>query len=243
MFWTNTTRMKSLPASSKAAVSLFLIIAGIGYLFGFFTIYLSYNEVDQEPGLSVSDIRISFYGARDKTAMEASIDGTMKKFFQSEADYATTKKWLADGAPKDIFDSTVKPIFDVSCSTCHSSEAKVAGAVTETYADIEPFLAQDTGKSIGRLVSLSHTHVLALLPVIFILVLIFSFTGFPEWLKLTVSIVSFGAIVLDVGSWWLAKLSSAAAPLVIVGGASLGLSFAVLVLLPLYDMWFAKPKA
>ena len=239
MFWKEPTGLKTLSKSSKIAVTAFLIIAGIGYLLGFANIVLSYSPVDQEPGMSIRDIQISFYGARDKTALEGSIDGTMKEYFSSEADYQATKNWLAEGATEEGF-AEIAPIFEVSCNICHSTDAEVAGVVTETYADLEPFLAQDTGKSISRLVSLSHTHVLATLPVVFLLVFIFSFTKFKENLKIGVVTLSFVAIILDVGTWWLAKLSAAAAPLVIVGGVSLAVSFALLVLLSLYEMWVKK---
>lgn len=239
MFWKEPTGLKNVSISSKVAITAFLIIAGIGYLLGFANIVLSYSPVDQEPGLSIRDIQISFYGEREKTALEGSIDGTMKEYFNSEADYSTVKEWLANGATEESF-SSIKPIFEASCNMCHSSDAEVAGVVTETYQDIEPFLAQDMGKSISRLVSLSHTHVLATLPVVFLLFFVFSFTKFREGLKIGVAALSFAAIIFDVGAWWLAKLALGAAPLVILGGISLAISFALLVLLSLYDMWLRK---
>ena len=87
MFWKETTRLKDVSTSSKIAISLFLIICGIGYLFGFFNILLSYSPIDQEKGLSIRDIQIAFYGARESTVLEGSIDGTMKEYFESEGDY------------------------------------------------------------------------------------------------------------------------------------------------------------
>lgn len=240
MFWKNTNGLHALPFSSKAGITLFLLIAGVGYLLGFLNILLSYAPVDQEPGLSVNDIRISFYGARDTTALEASIDGTMKEYFNSEKDYESVKEWIADGAAEADFEP-ISLIFEASsCNLCHSSDGQAAGVVTETYKDIEPTLAQDTGKSVSRLVSLSHTHVSATLAIIFGLAIIFSLTKFSEVIKTIVLSVSFCSILLDVGAWWLAKVSGALAPLVIVGGAALGLSYAVLVLLSLYDMWLRR---
>ena len=90
--------------------------------------------------------------------------------------------------------------------------------------------------------TLFRSHVLALLPIIFILCLIFSYGLFSEKLKLIVIAFSFLSILLDVGSWWLAKLSGALAPLVILGGVSLAISFLALILLSLYDLWLRKPS-
>ncbi len=243
MFWKDPTGYGGFSLSSKIGLSLFLILAGIGYLLGFTNIVLTYSATDQKPGLSVEDIRIAFYGAREMTALESAVDGSMRQYITSDADYDTVKRWLAAGASESEWDAKVKPIFAASCNVCHSQAAQVAGVVTETYPDIETHLVQDTGKSIGRLVSLSHSHLLGTLVVIFLLAMVFANTRFSETLKLIAMIVSFGAIIIDIGSWWLAKLSGALAPLVILGGSALGLSFAGLILLSLYDIWLRKPAS
>ena len=242
MFWKNTNGLRDLPASSKIGISAFVIIAGIGYLFGFLNILLTYQDVDQKPGLGIEDIRISFYGAREKTALEISVDGSMKQYFSSDKDYNAVKGWIADGGAEADY-PTIEKIVTTSCATCHSSAARVADVVTETYNDVASYLVQDTGKSVSRLVSLSHTHVTGTVILIFGLVLVFSFTKFSEVIKIIVYSVGFGSIVLDIGAWWLAKLSSNMAFLVILGGASLGVSFGALVLLSLYDVWLRKSES
>jgi hypothetical protein len=239
MFWRETKGLASVPLVSKLAITVLLVIAGIGYLLGFANIYLTYSPVDQKPGLSLQDISLSFYGSRGGTKLEKSIDGSMKQYFASESDYQAMKSWLAGGAKEAAF-SQVQPIFDASCNTCHSAEAAVAGAVLVSYPDVAKYLGQDSGKSIPRLVSISHTHVLATLAVIFILVFIFSFSRYPEVLKGIVMVFSSLAIVIDIGSWWLAKLSPALAVLVILGGICLAVSFLALIVLSLIDLWVGK---
>ncbi len=240
MFWKDTIRLGSLPSMSKIILTLFLILAGIGYLLGFLNIFLTYNLVDGEPGLSVTDVRMSYYGSRNKTALEKAIDGSMKQYFASDSEYTSVKDWVSDGASENDWDSTILPIFDSSCNTCHSSAAAIAGVVMETYSDVEGYLGQDSGKSWSRIVSVSHTHVLGTIPVIFLLVLILSFSSYPAMLKNLVSIFAFAAVFIDIGSWSLAKLAPGFAVLVILGGISLGISFGLLVVLPLYDLWIKK---
>jgi hypothetical protein len=239
MFWKEPTGLKNIPLSSKIGISILLITAGIGYLLGFANIYLSYSPADEQPGISVQDIRITFYGAREETTLEKAIDGSMRGYFSDEAGYQATKDWIAAGAPESGF-PRIKEIFDASCSTCHSADAQVAGVVTETYDDVAQYLQQDTGKPVSRLVSLSHTHVLGTLAVMFVLIFIFSFTLYKEWIKIVVITFSSLAIPVDIGSWWLAKLSGALAPLVILGGLTMALSFAALILLSLYELWIRK---
>ena len=237
MFWREKRSLSAAPMYGKIAITLILLISGLGYLLGFANIYLTYSPTDEKPGLSIADVRIAFYGARDKTVLEASIDGSMREYFPSDADYQATKDWIASGAKEEGF-QRIKPIFEESCDVCHSADMAVGGVVLVSYQDAQVYLQQDTGKSVNRLVSLSHTHLLATLSAIFILVFIFSFVRYADWAKGLVMVLSLLAIVVDIGSWWLAKFFAWAAPLVILGGISLALSFAVLIVLSLVDMWF-----
>ncbi len=239
MFWKDPKGLKSIPMYSKVGISILLIVAGVGYLLGFANIIVSYAPIDEQPGLSIRDIRIAFYGAREKTKLEKSIDGTMKEYFLEEAGYEASKEWIAAGAKEADF-PRIKEIFDVSCNTCHSADAQVAGVVTVEYADVAEYLKQDTGKSVSRLISLSHTHVHGTMPVMFALIFIFSFTLYKNWIKTLVIAFSAASILADVAAWWLAKLAAFLAPVVILGGLTLALANAALILLPLYELWIKK---
>jgi hypothetical protein len=239
MFWKESKGLKSLSTSAKIALTGFLIIVGISYLFGFMNIYFTYSPIDKEAGLSLRDIQIAFYGSREETKLEKSIDGTMREYFTTDGEYNTVKEWISAGAAEKDF-ASVQMIFDNSCNTCHSEDVKVAGVSLQTFDDVKQYLVQDTGKSVSRLVSLSHTHLFSIVAIVFLLVFIFSFTLFPEKFKQFLFTLSFLAVVIDVGAWWLAKASSALAPVVLIGGALVAVSFALLILLSLFDMWARK---
>jgi hypothetical protein len=234
--------LRDVSVSSKIGITAVLLIAGIGYLLGFLNIYVTYSPVDQQPGLSIQDIRLSFWGARDQTRLEQSIDGSMRPYFASDADYQATKDWIHAGAPEAEFPA-IQAIFDQSCNTCHSAEVATAGVVLTSYAEVTPYLAQDTGKSIPRLISISHTHLLPTLTIITILVFIFSLAAYPQGLKSLVIAYAYFSILFDIGSWWLAKLSPALSILVMLGGIALAVSFLVLIVLSLYDLWLGPSPA
>ncbi len=240
MFWKETIRLRTMPVVTKIIISLFLVLTGFGYLLGFTNIYMTYNMVDEKPGLSIKDISLTYYGARDKTTLEKAIDGSMRQYFTDKNEQKIVKEWILDGASENAWDSEIEPIIDASCSTCHSEATALGGVVTAEYSDIENYLGKNTGKSWSRIVGVSHTHVLAITPLVFLLVLLLSFTSFPVLLKNIVSIFAFSAVFMDVGFWFLAKLSPFFSIFVLMGGMSLGLSFGLLVLLPLYDLWIKK---
>ena len=238
MLWQEMKGLQKIPLGFKLGLTAFLVVAGIGYLLGFANIYLTYSPVDQKPGLSVADIRIAFYGQEGATKLEKAILGSMKQYLASEADGKKIREWIRAGAKESGF-AEVKAAF-ASCEACHSREAKMADVVTTDYSGVSALVVRDSGKSIPRLVSLSHTHVLATLPVIFLLCLVFSFSRFPNAFKGAVILFSFASIVADIGSWWLAKASGALAILVLLGGICLAISFLALILLSLYDIWLKK---
>lgn len=238
MLWQETRGLGTIPVIFKLGLTLFLLVAGIGYLLGFANIWLSYSGMDGKPGLSVEDVRIAFYGNPGVTKLTKAIDGTMKQYLASDADGTRIKDWINAGAKESGFadlKSALEP-----CLACHSKDAKTAGVVLEDYASVSPLTARDTGMSIPRLVTLSHIHVLATVSIIFVLCLVFSFTRFSNGFKGIVILYSFASIVADIGSWWLAKASGSLAVLVILGGLSLAVAFLVLILLSLYDIWLRK---
>jgi len=240
MLWQEMKGLQKIPMIFKLGLTAFLLIAGIGYLLGFANIWLTYSPVDQKPGLSIADIRVAFYGDRGLTKLEKSIDGGMKQYLASDADGAKIKDWIKAGATESAF-ADIKTVF-ATCDACHSKDAKTAGVVTEDFQGVSALVVQDTGKSIPRLVSISHTHVLATLPVIFLLCLVFSFSLFSEAFKGTVIVFSFASIVIDIGTWWLAKASGVLAVLVLIGGICLAISFLALIVLSLYDIWLRKAQ-
>jgi hypothetical protein len=239
MLWQDSKGLNQLPLSFRFALTAFLLVAGLGYLLGFANIWLSYAPVDQKPGLSIDDIRLSFYGDPSGSKLEKAITGSMSQYLSSEADKEAILNWIAAGGKEAAFDS-IQPILSVSCDTCHSIEVATAGYITATYKHLEPLLQTDTGKSWSRLVSLSHTHVNALLPLMFCLSVVFTFTRYSNRIKGVLMVFSFASFVIDVASWWLAKLVAAFAPLVIIGGMCLGVAYAFFLILPLYELWFVK---
>jgi hypothetical protein len=47
---------------------------------------------------------------------------------------------------------------------------------------------------------------------------------------------------MDIGSWWFTKIEPFFAYTVITGGVLMGISLAVQILLPLYEMWFKETR-
>jgi hypothetical protein len=62
----------------------------------------------------------------------------------------------------------------------------------------------------------------------------------PVWLKAVIMAMPFACIVSDVSSWYFTKLFSGFAWVVLFSGALMGLSFAVMWVVSMWQIWFYK---
>ena len=61
--------------------------------------------------------------------------------------------------------------------------------------------------------------------------------GVPPVLKASAIVMPYIFLFVDISSWWLTKLSPHFAWLVIIGGGMMGLSFAFMWTVSMYEMW------
>ncbi|MCK5527369.1 MAG: hypothetical protein KAJ05_09480 [Candidatus Latescibacteria bacterium] len=96
-------------------------------------------------------------------------------------------------------------------------------------------------KEFASLVGTSHTHLFGHPPMFLLLGAIFLLTSVSEKFKKILLPIPFIAVVLDMGSLWLTRyVAPGFAYLTIFSGMVMGLSFFVLFVIPLYEMWLKK---
>jgi len=72
---THYRRFRDISVSEKMLDTVFLMTIGIGYLFALTHLYYTHNARDGQPGLSVQDVMIAYYGSHDQTRLAAAING------------------------------------------------------------------------------------------------------------------------------------------------------------------------
>ena len=99
----------------------------------------------------------------------------------------------------------------------------------------------DTGMDIFTLVRVSHIHLFGITFIFFIVSSIFCHAYIkPLWLKCIIIIIPFLAILADIFSWYLTKIFTPFAWVVMISGAAMGVCFAIQLLVSLYQMWLYK---
>jgi hypothetical protein len=149
--------------------------------------------------------------------------------------------WIKSGADKAEYETTVQSIVEQNCLDCHDGSNPHLSNL-DGFDNIQSVVEQDTGTSLHTLVRVSHIHLFGMTFIFFIMGFIFSHAFVrPIWLKSLVVITPFICIAADVSSWYFTKLYSGFAWVVLIAGGVMGLCFACMWVVSMYQMWFYNP--
>jgi hypothetical protein len=101
----------------------------------------------------------------------------------------------------------------------------------------------DRGEPVSLWARVAHTHIQSIGLIFLVLGGAFAFTSVPERWKVVIVVAPFVALLVDFGARFLAKYIPTAVYLMMASGAVMGMLLAVLILVPLYEMWLKKPTA
>jgi hypothetical protein len=235
------TRLSRIPVPLKVVLSLTLIVLGTGYLIALYNLYLTYNLTDGQPGMSVNDLKRAFYGNRDNTKLAAKIDGgSMAQFLTRPGDKGKILSWIQDGADLNGYESMVRPILAQNCIRCHNPNGLQRFTPLTNYEQVMTVAQVDRGEPVALWARVAHTHIQSIGIIFLILGGVFSFSSLPERWKITIVAVPFAALLLDFATRYLAKYVPGVVYFMIFTGAVTGLSFGIMMLYSLYDMWLKK---
>ena len=234
--------LRDLPLTLRALFSSFLIVIGIGYLMALSYLFLVDIEPHHEEGQGpVEGISAKYHGSTD-TRLEAALKGTMADKLTSE-ERDRVFQWIRDGATADDY-SKIEPILTQKCATCHSAQSGMPILPLTSFEDVEKVTTPDTGVSMLQLARVSHIHLFGISMMFVLTGAIFSLSATPIWFRVTVVVIPYLAIIMDIGSWWATKYYDPVfAFIVLIGGAFMGLAMACQILVSLWDMWIAPLMA
>jgi hypothetical protein len=260
------TTLTNLNLAWKMLISMFLLVLSSGFVVAHLYLEHTTEMADGKPGLTLDDITLQFYGDRTKTQLKKVVNGSMKKFFQDEHDLKKLSKkdhdqidaviaWNDAGAKEEGFwnihkhdDPDTKYIVNIfadKCSGCHGKDGKkYDDAPLDTFVDVSKFTRGDEGIDKGRLLMLSHVHLLGMGMMFLLCGAAVALTQFPMALRCILIVGGFSSIVLDILGWWTVKYGGTSyAPVVMLSGGLMALTFGASVVLAFYDLWIRKVRA
>lgn len=233
-----------LPLSTRVLYTAVLLILGTAYLFG--GIYLYHTYAGRAGGnpmlLTYQDIVVAYSGSGSNSRLETALKGPMRAMLPAE-EITPIIAWVQGGAERPTYEAEVRLTMEKRCMSCHDgSNPHLANF--STYDNLRKVTERDTGTGIFTLVRVSHIHLFGLTMVFFILGTIFSHAYMrPVWFKCVVIALPFVSLVLDIGSWYFTKLYQPFAWVVIGGGTLMGLLFAFMWAISLYQLWLSPTPA
>jgi len=232
-----------LPYSLRVMYTATLLILGTAYLFAGIYLFHSYSGKDGNPGsLSYDDIVIAYSGSGKASRLEAALRGSMSAMLPRD-ELNSLVSWVQDGSERARYEKQIKPVFDGRCLACHDGSNPHLPNLNG-YDNVRKVTERDTGTALFTLVRVSHIHFFGLTFVFFIVGMIFSHAYVrPVWFKCAVVATPFVAVTLDIGSWYFTKLYHPFAWVVMIGGGLMGLAFAYMWVISMYQMWFSRPPA
>ena len=233
-----------LPYSQRVLFTCVLLILGMGYLFALLNVYFTYaGRAGGNPlMLSYEDIVVAYSGTGKGSIIESALNGPMASMLPPEERTAVLS-WVRDGAAQTDFDPAIRSILDKRCMTCHNGSNPHLPNLSN-FEGVQKVTAVDAGASMATLVRVSHIHLFGLTFIFFIMGFIFTHAYVrPVWLKCFVITIPFGAVVLDVSSWYFIKLFHPFAWLEIGAGMLMAGCFAFMWMTAMYQMWFYNPPS
>jgi hypothetical protein len=232
-----------LPMSLRVLFTMVLLVFGVGYLMAMIQVWESHAGKDGNPMLTAKDLMISYSGNKEGTKLETALRGPMAEMLPAEKK-TIVFDWLHKKAPKEEFDAKINPILQEHCVACHNPGANPHLPDLTKYEGVAKVAAADTGMNIATLVRVSHIHLFSITFIFFIVGFIFSHAYVrPALLKCILIATPFVVLMTDVASWYLTKVWEGFAWMVIISGAFMGMAFATMWVISMYQMWLYKLPA
>ena len=113
-----------------------------------------------------------------------------------------------------------------------------------SFVAVQKVAKADTGTSLADLAEVSHIHLFGISIIFLLTGAIFALSKTPIWVRVSLVVIPYLTILMDIGSWWLTKYLDPAffAYVVVIGGACMGLALAAQIFIALWEMWIEPLK-
>jgi hypothetical protein len=233
-----------LPYSQRVLYTAALLVLGTGYLFAMLNIYFTYaGRAGGNPLLlSTEDLIVAYSGSGKGSRLESALRGPMATMLPAD-ERNVVLAWATEGSVRSAYDQSVAPLLEKRCMACHDGSNPHLPNLNG-YDNLKKVTEKDTGAAIATLVRVSHIHLFGVTFIFFLIGLMFTHAYVrPVWFKCTVLALPFGAIMVDVSSWYLIKVFHPFVYVEVAAGALMATCFGIMLFVTLYQMWFSSAPA
>lgn len=222
-------KLRNLSWCGRLGVLCLLAVFGIGMVTSAMHLYFKYQKRDDQPELTITDIKGAYHGVKAPPPLKKSLDRGHPETLKSN-EREVLVKWLESGRiiedyeNIDLGDASPREII-ASCVTCHSranaeKNPEAAKWPLESLEDVKAvaFVKEVMPNDIKILVASTHAHALTLASMVVCIAVLLMMTS---WKRCTIELcwMILGVALLgDIGSWWLARAFEGAVYAIVVSG-------------------------
>lgn len=229
--------VQQLNVQAKTAISLFLLFVIVATISS--VILLGLSLTGEKKGLNIPTIS-QIANKYATPELVGSMRGSMYEHVTEDGDIDLVSEWIEAGATKEDSNyADVAEIIKLDCADCHSKSSTMSKAIPsmpfENYNQIKAHT--EAGYSWKKMSKQAHIHMYGISMFLIVVTLIFAYTTYKPYIRMTLIVTSFGGAFLDIFSWWFSKYNPSLVYFIyIMGGVMVG-SILLMSLLILVNLW------
>jgi len=248
-----TFELRSLGAFHRLGLTLLCVVLAGGFAAAGSHLYTKTSGRDQQPGMSIDDIKGTYHGIRSRAPLLLAMERNHPESLAKD-DRERLVKWLTgtrvteDYDNPDLADKAPAEIIAKNCVSCHSRNAKDAAAKTiplEFLDDVRALaVSRDVNpNAVADVAASTHAHAISLATMSLVLGLMLGMTrwrgGFAGFVFAAHSL----GLLCDIGGWWATRADERFAAMIAGGGAAYFATAAILLLMVVSDLWLPRRDA
>jgi hypothetical protein len=252
--------LRDLSLAMRVGLTALLLVMVGGFLASAAHLCQHHAVRDEQPGLTMDDIRGAYHGVHTVAPMITQLEkGHPADILGDEADPLSAADrqmlldWLAgdrivgDYDNPDLGDAAPAEVIDITCLRCHARNATEGNGIgqrvpLEYLDDVTrvAFSRDINPTSIEILTISTHTHALSMATLTIVIALLALATRWPRPLLGALVLAAGVGLLADLASWWLARPYASFVWLLLAGGAVYSIATLLLHLAILADLWLPR---
>jgi len=234
-------KLADLPTPLKICLSLFFVCIALGVFQA--QLYLRFKIGNDSAALlpSVKEVENHFFVEKIPILRRA-IDTNMSEYVETEEDRKLFYTFMEKKAPRELYETQLKPVLEFSCLECHSEGGEAASMDFSTYEGIRKKAIFSYRPHIRQRLKIAHPHMLAIPLFLLPLALGIWFTPLKERTRGILMAMPFCGVILDISAWFLTMYYKKGVWLILIGGGITTLGVFMSLLVVFYSLWIAQRK-
>lgn len=244
--------LRELPFAARLGASALVLVLAGGLAASGAHLVNQHQNRDERPGVSLEDVEGAYHGVEATAPLVSALSGGHPEGLAA-AERDLLLGWLGGKRISEDYDSlelgadAPAEVLARRCVECHSRAGlegahKDARVALATWPDVQKvaFSRRVEPLPTSVLAASTHAHALALGTLSLVLCALVLCTRFPARLSAFLCATSGLGLLVDLGSWWLAREHAGLAPLIVAAGSTYAVSTALALALVFLDLWLPR---